>query len=272
MKLEITRFNKRSKVYEIKEHLESTFNCSLPYSRVYNEFRRQHPRFGIDDCQMFIEFLQLNGALFRQSRTSDNALCRLLFSTQKMASNFRRFGDILLIDSTYNTNLYSIPLVVLSGIDNNYKNVLFGLALVNDETKETYKWLLGEFCEMHTKQPGLIYSDQDLAITSAIEETLPNTPHRLCSWHIVRNLRRNFNFIKTDQEDLKEKIFKLPFLDKQAEFDNYVQDILKFFQDFDLRKSKEYFDKLLSKKTKWAVCYHEPHFDAGISTTSRAES
>jgi len=98
------------------------------------------------------------------------------------------------VDATYNTNAYSIPLVVFSGLDNNhYKNVLFAIGLVNDETKSTYSWLFNNFKNING-MPTMVIADQDQSIRSALQENdgWKDIPHRLCAWHIGRNLRRYF--------------------------------------------------------------------------------
>lgn len=273
MKLEIGRFHKRSKVTEIKDHIETTFNCKINYSTVYNEFRRQFPLFGPDDCQKFIEFLETNNCAYKNSLEENTSLSKLIFSTQIMRKNYEKFSDIVLIDSTYKTNFYSVPLVILSGVDHNYQNILFAIGLINNETAETYSWIMDQFCQIHNnRKPDLMISDSEAAIISAIENRLQGTPHRLCSWHIVRNLRRYFGFIKSDNEEIKNKIFKLPFLKDRKVFDESVLQIQKFFLDNDLKKSKAYLETLLDKKEKWTPCYYESHFDGDITTTSRAES
>ena len=38
------------------------------------------------------------------------------FATKVMEENYRLFGDIILIDSTYQTNIYKVPLVLFTGI------------------------------------------------------------------------------------------------------------------------------------------------------------
>ena len=268
MKLEISRFNT-----EIKDHIEKTFNCKMMYATIYNEFKRQFPRLGPEDCQKFIDFLDINNCSYKSCVGENRALSRLLFITPAMQNHYTKYSDILLIDSTYQTNFYSIPLVILSGVNNNYQNILFGIGLINDENTETYSWLLEEFCQLNNnKKPEIVISDSEHAIVSAIEGVLKDVPHRLCAWHIVKNLRRNFNFIKSENEELKNKIFKLPFLRDKTIFDQYTTDIIKFLTDNDLKKSKAYFDKVLERKDKWAPSCHESFFDGGITTTSRAES
>ena len=81
-----------------------------------------------------------------------------------MHQNYEKFHDILLIDATYSTNHFSTPLVVLSGIDENYRNILFGLVLVNDETLNTYTWVLRTFFQVNQKKPSLIVSDSDVSL------------------------------------------------------------------------------------------------------------
>ena len=273
MKLEISRFTKKDKVSAIKEHIETTFSCRISYSSIYNEFRRQNPRFGPMDCKNFLDFLDRNQALKEYETSENKDLCKLLFVTEKMKANFSKFGDILILDSTYNTNTYSVPLVVFSGIDNNYKNVLFAIGFVNDESKATYSWLFNRFKTLNG-MPSLVMTDQDLAIGAALQETesWQDIPHRLCSWHIGRNLRKYFKFIKADHDEIKEKIFKLPYQNDKTTFELHEKEISKFLKDFDLKKSLDYFENLLQSKEKWARPYHLPYFDADVTTTSRAES
>jgi len=43
----------------------------------------------------------------------------------------------MLLDTTYKTNKYQIPLLVFTGISSEGKNVLFGLCLLNDESYQS---------------------------------------------------------------------------------------------------------------------------------------
>ena len=72
-------------------------------------------------------------------------------------------------DTTYQTNYYAAPLVVFSGLDSNYRNVLYAIGIINDEKTTTYEWLIEQFLDiMGQKVPGLIISDMDLTLISAI--------------------------------------------------------------------------------------------------------
>jgi hypothetical protein len=59
--------------------------------------------------------------------------------------DYKLFSDVLAFDVTYGNNRYSCPLVVFSGVNHHNGSTAFGFALVADETKETYIWLLEIF-------------------------------------------------------------------------------------------------------------------------------
>ncbi len=85
-----------------------------------------------------------------------------------MKQNYKDFGDVVLIDATYQTNIYKAPLVLFTGIGVDGKNLLFGMAFINNESSETYQWLLEKFFLIHEKKPCLIVIDRDAAICSVI--------------------------------------------------------------------------------------------------------
>ena len=53
-------------------------------------------------------------------------------------------------------------------------------------------WLLKTFTEANVqKHPVSVITDGDLAMQRAISVVWPNSPHRLCGWHIEVNLVPN---------------------------------------------------------------------------------
>jgi len=86
MKAEISRFNNDSYVSEVKDHMEATFGPLFDYWCIYNEFRRQFPRFGVNDCANFVQSLEKNDCLYRKDGEMDGeSLYKLLFLTPKNA-------------------------------------------------------------------------------------------------------------------------------------------------------------------------------------------
>lgn len=102
------------------------------------------------------------------------------------------FGDVLAFDATYKKIRYNTPLVIFSGVNHHNKSVIFGSAIVGDETEESYIWLLETFVEaMEGKRSVSVITDGDLSMRKAIKSVFPNAHHRLCVWHLIRNVNSN---------------------------------------------------------------------------------
>jgi hypothetical protein len=54
---------------------------------------------------------------------------------------------VLAFDATYRKIRYNTPLVIFSGTKPSYQSIIFASAIVSDETKETYVWLLQNLVE-----------------------------------------------------------------------------------------------------------------------------
>ena len=111
-------------------------------------------------------------------------------STARMG--YACFGDVLAFDTTYKTNAYKKPLVVLVGVNHHHQTVVFGCELLMDESIGTYKWVLETFLiAMMNKKPISVVTDEDKAMCKAIKKVFPNVCHRMCSWHLQRNAFTN---------------------------------------------------------------------------------
>ncbi|KAL4397260.1 hypothetical protein AHAS_Ahas01G0174100 [Arachis hypogaea] len=75
---------------------------------------------------------------------------------------YQVFGDVVAFDATYKENIYLSPLVVFSGVNHHNQTVVFAAALVADEKKETYVWLLQQLqTSMKGKAPVSIITNGD---------------------------------------------------------------------------------------------------------------
>uniref|UniRef100_A0A2N9GL14 Uncharacterized protein n=1 Tax=Fagus sylvatica TaxID=28930 RepID=A0A2N9GL14_FAGSY len=102
---------------------------------------------------------------------------------------YQYFGDVVTFDATYLTNCYKMPFVPFTGVNHHHQSVMFGCALLVNETVESYTWLLKTWLEaMLGRAPSTIITDDDKAMGKAIATILPNTTHRLCMWHILQKV------------------------------------------------------------------------------------
>lgn len=261
-------------IVDIVDFFEAKYGIKkLNYSKVYRHIRKLKPRLGEDDCQYFYDYLIGRNFDVKKDTISDK-LCKILFSSAVMKKNYDIFGDIVLIDTTYQTNVYKAPLVVFTGISCDGKNVLFALALLNNETDDSYDWIIQNFLSIHNnKRPQVCVTDGDLSLCKSVKKWFNTSTHYICQWHLDKNLRRHFSYLKKKNTEKYDQILALPYIKKREDFDAKVNALEQFFSSNILyEQSLLYLRELCSFKLKWADSYKELIFTGGTHTTSRAEA
>lgn len=179
--------------------------------------------------------------------------------------NYKVFGDVLAFDATYKKNKYHCPVVVLSGINHHNQTIVFGTAIVTNETEQTYVWLLEQFLyAMKGKAPCSIITDGDVAMKNAIGKVFPNVHHRLCAWHLLRNATSNVRNPAI-----------IPYLQKCMLSDFDVSEFEEKWNEMVAKfglEDNNWINELYGKKKMWATAHIRGNFFAGIRTTSRCES
>ncbi|XP_028072968.1 protein FAR1-RELATED SEQUENCE 5-like [Camellia sinensis] len=107
-------------------------------------------------------------------------------------ADYAKFGDVLMFDSTYRTNAYKKPFVMLAGVTNHFRTTIFACVLLANETIDTYTWVLETFMEaMDNKAPVSVLTDEDKAMREANRRVFLDARHRLCNWHLGKNAVSN---------------------------------------------------------------------------------
>lgn len=100
---------------------------------------------------------------------------------------YPHFGDVVVMDATYDTNKYRLKFVPFVGVNHNNQTIMFGDTLLLRETIENYEWLISTLlgCMSGSKHPEVMITDQDKALIHVMPIVLPRTKHRYCIWHIM---------------------------------------------------------------------------------------
>ncbi|RYQ91515.1 hypothetical protein Ahy_B09g097416 isoform C [Arachis hypogaea] len=116
----------------------------------------------------------------------------LFWSDRRSQDDYKIFGDVLAFDATYGRNKYNLPVVVFSGVNHHNQTCVFATAMVSCESQALYVWVLRKFLEcMGGKALKLVITNGDRSMRLAIQEVFPEAHHRLCSWHLLRNVTVN---------------------------------------------------------------------------------
>ncbi|XP_062088497.1 protein FAR1-RELATED SEQUENCE 5-like [Humulus lupulus] len=159
--------------------------------------RRQEAEEGETDAEGalgYLECLGLRDPDFYETHTIDKdfRLADLFWADGNCRRDYNLFGEIMAFDTTYRKNAYNKPLLIFVGVNHHFRTIVFAVALLYDETEETYIWVLQEYLEcMKNKAPHVIVTDGDHAMENAIKVVMPQSVHRLCAWHLQANLTNN---------------------------------------------------------------------------------
>src|SRR4051794_34827559 len=167
---------------------------------VYNaicQFRRDHKKSNSDAAETLDKLIKLQReehGWFVKARLEgeDNHLTGLFWMRPSQIELWQKFHDVAINDNTSQTNKYRMYLSLTIVVDNHARSRMVATAVVSDETKETYQWILE--CLLRATDglaPRVLFTDADAGMIAAIHETLLSTKHNYCIWHLRKNLEKN---------------------------------------------------------------------------------
>jgi hypothetical protein len=72
----------------------------------------------------------------------------LIWTTRRSRWQYTCFGDVVVFDTTYTTNLYKMPFGLFVGVNNHYQAVIYAGILMVEETVEGFNWAYTEFVSL----------------------------------------------------------------------------------------------------------------------------
>lgn len=196
-----------------------------------------------------------------------------LFFIDKPSKNMLlHHGEILILDCTYNTIRFHMPLAILTGVTGLNSSFYCEMCFMKGEKEEDYKWLIRSikdlFKELDIPLPLTWLSDGESSIPAATASKIsPRAVHLLCVWHIEKNVLQNCRKLFSGCEDGNElwiqffgnkntspKIIgdfqKLIYATSPGEFDNLWQELRLKYMAIN-NKIISYLDKeIIPKKEK----------------------
>ena len=164
------------------------------YNVVY-QFRQKNNPGDADASQMLqqlLEWKDLEPLWIVKPRLEpvSRRLSSLFWMSPIQRELYSKYNDVVIIDTTYNTNRFQMMLCVVAVIDNNYKTRIVACAIIEDETLDTYRWIFDTILTETGFSPGVIFTDSDPSMIRSIKEVYPSTQHLLCIFHIDLNSKK----------------------------------------------------------------------------------
>lgn len=229
--------------------------------------------FGIDAQSLlgFFKVMQATDPAFYYAIQVDEEerLSSVFWVDTRSRIAYNCFSDVVAFNTTYQVNQYKIPFAPFTGVNHHKHSVLFGCALLADESESTFIWLFTTWLEaMSGRQPGLIITDYDPAISRAVQQVFPQSIHRYCKWHIISKMPKEMGHVysvtpRTFQVEFDRCINKS---DTPDEFESAWQMIL---DKYNLRES-DWLQSLYIDRKLWVPVYIRDTFFAGLYAAQRS--
>ncbi|CAA2966309.1 FAR-RED IMPAIRED RESPONSE 1 isoform X1 [Olea europaea subsp. europaea] len=200
----------------------------------------------------------------------DQVLRNLFWVDAKNRKDYISFNDVVLLDTSYMKSNEKMSFAPFVGVNHHFQPMLLGCALLADETRPTFVWLMKTWLRaMGGKAPKVIITDQDKALKSAIEEVFPYSRHCFSLWHILERIPETLAHVIKQHKNFMKKFNKCIF--KSLTDEKFDMRWWKMVSRFELQDN-EWFHSLYVDRKKWVPTFMRNTFLAGLSTTQRNES
>ncbi|XP_062100848.1 protein FAR-RED IMPAIRED RESPONSE 1-like [Humulus lupulus] len=179
--------------------------------------------------------------------------------------DYMLFGEAIAFDSTYKTNKYNKSLVIIVNVNQHFDTCVFGLALLFNETEDTFCWLLMVFLDcMGNKKLKVVLADGDDKMAFAIHYFLSSSTCRLYVWHLGNN----------ETKKIKLPPFTTGFVKLIYQYytdEEFEEKWVALLKEFDPQNSSWCHEKY-NTRDHWLETFLRGVFYGGMRTTQRCES
>jgi hypothetical protein len=194
-------------VSTILEQVHNQFGLRLKARDIYN-LRAEQRRIDLVDTtaiQWLVETLGERDFFVAIDTAKDNPdrVTRLFFAHPESIKLLAKYPDVILMDCTYKTNRFNMPLLNFCGTAGNNMTPQTCLAFLSGEKEDDYTWALNCYRKMLAQhdiaEPKCFVTDRELALLNALDKLFPASDHILCRWHV------NMNVVAKCKRNLKTK-------------------------------------------------------------------
>ncbi len=195
----------------------------------------------------------------------------VFFMHQSSINMCQTFGTVFLLDYTYKTNKFDMPLLNVVGITSTYAMFNAGFAFLHAENEEAYAWVLEQFSKVVI--PKVLCTDRELALMNRIARVFPNCHNILCCWHINKNILANSKtrFSDVEWQQFMERWNMFVSSTSVELFDATLGVLKETYSRTHLAAWQYVNTTWMPHKERFVACYIDefPHF--GNASTSRVE-
>ncbi|XP_019197791.1 PREDICTED: protein FAR1-RELATED SEQUENCE 3 isoform X2 [Ipomoea nil] len=200
----------------------------------------------------------------------DNRMANVFWADSRSRNAYSHFGDAVTLDTTYRVKHCKVPFAPFTGVNHHGQLILFGCALLLDESEATFVWLFKTFlAAMNNHAPISLTTDQDRAIQSAVAQVFPETCHCINKWDVLRQGQERMAPVCIMHPNFQVELYNcINMTETVEEFELCWDSILR---KYDLQKN-DWLHSIYNVRQRWAPVYFRASFFAAIASNQGSES
>ncbi|KAL8107012.1 hypothetical protein AgCh_023711 [Apium graveolens] len=193
----------------------------------------------------------------------ENHLTNVFWADARSRNAYSHFGDAVIFDTMYRPNQYLVPCTPFTGVNHHGQAVLFGCALLMDESESSFTWLFETWLSaMNNCPPVTITTDQDRAIQAAVNHVFPRSRHCICKWHILREGQERLSNIFLAHPSFYGELYSC--INFSETIEDFESSWCSLIDKFGLQKL-EWLQAVYNARSQWAPVYFRGTFFAMLS-------
>lgn len=220
------------------------------------------------DAQNLLEYFKKMqaenpGFFYAIQLDEENHMSNAFWSDARSRIAYNNFGDAVTLDTTYRINQFRVPFVPFTGVNHHGQMILFGCALLLDDSEASFMWLFKTFLTaMNDRHPVSIITDQDRAIQTAVSQVFPQTRHCISKWHVLREGQERLVHVCHTHPNFQGELYNcINLTETIEEFESSWNAIL---DKYELRRN-DWLQSLYNARAQWVPAYFRDSFFAAIS-------
>jgi hypothetical protein len=247
------------------------------YNQIANIHREAYE--GQSPIHALANQLDKQGFWSRIQFAPDGRITAVLFAHPDSLGYLQAYPELLILDCTYKTNKYGMPLLDMVGVDAAQRSFCIAFAFLSGEAEDDYIWALERlkslYQQCNASLPSIILTDRCLAVINAATTIFPSTTTLICIWHANKAVLARCQSTFSQIEKWKEFYgFWHKIINSSTE-EEYEERLTEFQQEY----VTDFLDQVGYIKTIWLIPFKEKlvrawvdrstHF--GNTATSRVE-
>ncbi|KAK8285609.1 hypothetical protein V6Z12_D08G236300 [Gossypium hirsutum] len=193
----------------------------------------------------------------------DNRMANVFWADARSRTAYMHFGDAVKLDTSYRVNQYRVPFAPFTGLNHHGQMILFGCALLFDDSEASFVWLFKTFLTaMNDRRPVSLITDQDRAIQTAMSQVFPGVPHCINKWHVLREGPEKLAHIFHVHPNFQAELYNcINLTETIEEFELSWSSIIEKYN----LGAHDWLHSLYNARAQWVPAYFRDSFFAAIT-------